>query len=246
MNNWSSIESTWPYHRSSRLVLAKVSPHFTLFYFQEFSRNQFLSLPEARQEKAYQTFLTVDIQTLSRAIAREFRRERRVLERQTEGERQRNHQEILTRLRQKKLQYSAMKVDNNVMMNNILEPGEDEEEVEMTTVANFISILKQQLSTSLQVVSNSEEETETVTTQLPHTWLAEQPRSRGVARTHRGQAAVRAPKSNSSILSSRASQGRKFLSQSPNSISEREKRLNIQRLMYDPRKKLLGRQNRKF
>jgi len=141
-----------------------------------------------------------------------------------------------------------MKVDNNVMMNHILEPEEDEDEVEMTTVENFISILKQQLSTSLQVVSNSEEETETVTTQLPLTWLAEQPRSLGVARTERlhgrGQVSVRAPKSNSSILSARASQGRKFLSKSANSISEREKRLNIQRLMYDPRKKSLGRANR--
>jgi len=215
---------------------------------QEYSRNQFLSLPEPRQEKAYQTFLTVDIQTLTRAIAREFARERRVLERQTEAERERNHQEILRRLREKKLQYSAMKVDNNVMMNHILEPEKDEDEVEMTTVANFISILKQQLSTSLQVVSNSEEEA-TVTTQLPNTWIAEQPRSLGVGRRHnrhssQAQPSVRAPKSNFNIQSPRASQGRKFPSKSPNSISEREKRLNIQRLMYDPRKKLQGRARR--
>ena len=116
----------------------------------------------------------------------------------------------------------------------------------MTTAQNFISILKQQLSTSLQVVSNSEEET--VTTQLPSTWLAEQPRTLGVGRTHRlnslAQPPARTPKSNSSILSSRASVGRKFLSKSPHSISEREKRLNIQRLMYDPRRKLGGRTRR--
>ena len=134
-----------------------------------------------------------------------------------------------------------MKVDNNVMMNHILGPEKDEEEVEMTTVENFISILKQQLSTSLQVVSNSEEEA-TVTTQLPNTQIAEQPRSLGVGRSHRrhnspAKPAVRAPKSNFSLLSARASHGRKFLSKSPNSISEREKRLNIQRLMYDPRRK---------
>ena len=173
-------------------------------------------------------------------------RERRLLERQTEAEKERNHLEILRRLRQKKLQYSAMKVDNNVMMNHILQPEKEEDEVEMTTAQNFISILKQQLSTSLQVVSNSEEET--VTTQLPSTWLAEQPRTLGVGRTHRlnslAQAPARTPKSNSSILSSRASVGRKFLSKSPHSISEREKRLNIQRLMYDPRKKLQGRARR--
>ena len=150
------------------------------------------------------------------------------------------------------MQYSAMKVDNNVMMNHILQPEEEEDEVEMTTVANFISILKQQLSTSLQVVSNSEEETVPVKTQLPHTWLPEQPRSGGVARTDRlnslAQTTVRTPKSNSSVLSARASLrsslGRKFLSKSRDSITEREKRLNIQRLMYDPRRKLLGRARR--
>ena len=232
------------------------SPHLT---FQEYSRNQFLSLPEARQEKAYHTFLTVDIQTLTSAIARELARERRVLERQSEAERERNHQEILRRLREKKLQYSAMKVDNNVMMNHGLDLEKAEDEVEITTAANFISILKQQLSTSLQVASHSEQEEEdekeeeketvTVTTQLPLTWLAEQPRSLGVARSHRltnsrAQSSVRLPKSNSSILTARANQSRKFLSKSANSISEREKRLNIQRLMYDPRKKLLGRARR--
>jgi len=220
---------------------------------QEYSRNQFLSLPEARQEKAYQTFLTVDIQTLTHAIAREFARERRVLDRQTEEEKERNHREILRRIREKKLQYSAMKVDNNVMMNHILGPEKEKEEVEMTTVENFISILKQQLSTSLQVVSNSKEEEVTVTTQLPSpsTWIAEpeQPRSLGVGRSQRrhnipAQPSVRAPKSNFSLLSARASHSRKFLSKSPNSISEREKRLNIQRLMYDPRKKLLARARR--
>lgn len=193
---------------------------------------------------------------MTRAIAREFARERRVLDRQTEEEKERKHREILRRLREKKLQYSAMKVDNNVMMNHILGPEKEEDEVEMTTVENFISILKQQLSTSLQVVSNSKEEKATVTTQLPSsasgsTWIAEQeqPRSLGVGRSHRrhnisAQPAVRAPKSNFSLLSARASHSRKFLSKSPNSISEREKRLNIQRLMYDPRKKLKARARR--
>merc|ERR1719479_547520 len=132
-------------------------------------------------------------------------------------------------------------------MNHILQPEKEEDEVEMTTVANFISILKQQLSTSLQVVSNSEEETVPVKTQLPHTWLPEQPRSGGVARTDRlnnlSQTTVRTPKSNSRA-SLRSSLGRKFLSKSRDSITEREKRLNIQRLMYDPRRKLLGRARR--
>ena len=150
-----------------------------------------------------------------------------------------------------------MKVENNVMMNHGLDLEKAEDEVDITTAANFISILKQQLSTSLQVTSHSEQgeeeeeekETVTVTTQLPLTWLAEQPRSLGVARSHRltnsrAQSSVRLPKSNSSILTARANQSRKFLSKSANSISEREKRLNIQRLMYDPRKKLLGRARR--
>ena len=48
----------------------------TRILLQEYSRNQFLSLPDQRQEKAYNTFITVDIDTLSRAIEREYARER--------------------------------------------------------------------------------------------------------------------------------------------------------------------------
>jgi len=42
---------------------------------QEFSRNQFLTLPPDRQVYAYQAFLNLDIQTLSEAIERELARE---------------------------------------------------------------------------------------------------------------------------------------------------------------------------
>ena len=192
------------------------------------------------------TFLTVDIETLSQAIAREYERERRVLDRQSQEYRDSYHQHIQNRLRQKKLEYSAMQMDNNVMMNDI-SVSEEVEEVEITTSQNFITILKQQLSNSLQLSPTGEEEAET--TQLPTT-LKEEPRSQGGQRTLRLdtppvgdhiKASARVPKSNSSILTARASLVRKFHSKSPPSISEQEKRINIQRLMYDPRRKLVSR-----
>jgi len=220
---------------------------------QEYSRNQFLSLPEARQERAYMTFLTVDIETLSQAIAREYERERRVLDRQSQEYKDSYHQHIQNRLRQKKLEYSAMQMDNNVMMNDISvsEEVKEVEEVEITTSQNFITILKQQLSNSLQLSPTGEEEAGT--TQLPPT-LKEEPRSQGGQRTLRldtppvgdhVKASARVPKSNSSILTARASLVRKFHSKSPPSISEQEKRINIQRLMYDPRRKLVSRSREK-
>ena len=55
-------------------------------FLQEYSRNQFLSLPDDRQEKAYNTFVTVDIETLTKAIEREYSRERLALERRTQQE----------------------------------------------------------------------------------------------------------------------------------------------------------------
>ena len=197
-----------------------------------------LSLPDERQERAYNTFLTVDIDTLSRAIAREHERERLALDGQTQEERDKFRQKIQRRLQEKKIEYSAMEMDNNVMMNDIIL---EVEEVEATTTENFISILKQQLSDSLQLSlsdSSPAGEEETVTTQLPVTWR-EEPRSLGIPRRRTGQEDY--IKSSSSILAARASLVRKIHS-SP-SLSRREKRINIRRLMYDPRRKVRARRN---
>merc|ERR1712106_780044 len=60
---------------------------------QEYSRNQFLSLPDDRQAHAYAVFLSADLQTLSHAIEQELIRERQVLQQESElqriGEQQR-------------------------------------------------------------------------------------------------------------------------------------------------------------
>ena len=162
------------------------------------------------------------------------------LEEQSQEDRDRFQQEILRRIQQKKMKYSAMEIDNNVMMNDIIK----EEELEVTTIANFISILKEQLSNSLQLSlseSSATGEEETLTTQLPP---REEPRSLGLPRSHRlnrvgpedrVKSSSRLPKSSSSILAARASLVRKS---PPPSISSREKRINVRRLMYDPRRKV--------
>merc|ERR1712106_96478 len=60
---------------------------------QEYSRNQFLSLPDDRAAHAYAVFLSADLQTLSHAIERELIREQQVLQQDSElqriGEQQR-------------------------------------------------------------------------------------------------------------------------------------------------------------
>merc|ERR1711892_1084146 len=68
---------------------------------QEYSRNQFLSLPDDRQAHAYAVFLSVDLQTLSHAIEQELIREQQVLQHDSElqriGEQQRQaeHQHLV-------------------------------------------------------------------------------------------------------------------------------------------------------
>merc|ERR1711892_595229 len=60
---------------------------------QEYSRNQFLSLPDDRQAHAYAAFLSADLQTLSHAIEQELIREQQGIQQDSElqriGERQR-------------------------------------------------------------------------------------------------------------------------------------------------------------
>merc|ERR1712106_640372 len=54
---------------------------------QEYSRNQFLSLPDDRQAHAYAVFLSTDLQTLSHAIEQELIREQQVLQQDSELQR---------------------------------------------------------------------------------------------------------------------------------------------------------------
>merc|ERR1711892_379454 len=60
---------------------------------QEFSRNQFLSLPDDRKDHAYAVFLSADLDTLSHAIEQELIREQQGIQQDSElqriGERQR-------------------------------------------------------------------------------------------------------------------------------------------------------------
>merc|ERR1712123_205259 len=66
---------------------------------QEYSRNQFLSLPDDRQAHAYAVFLSADLQTLSHAIEQELIREQQVLQQESElqriGEQQRQTEQHL-------------------------------------------------------------------------------------------------------------------------------------------------------
>merc|ERR1712106_1195014 len=68
---------------------------------QDYSRNQFLSLPDDRQAHAYAVFLSTDLQTLSHAIEQELIREQQVLQHDSElqriGEQQRQaeHQHLV-------------------------------------------------------------------------------------------------------------------------------------------------------
>jgi len=75
---------------------------------QEYSRNQFLSLPPERQEHAYAAFLSADLETLSRAIDREFRRERLAIQQQQQVEQytrqQQQQQQILEQERQREVE----------------------------------------------------------------------------------------------------------------------------------------------
>merc|ERR1712106_778794 len=57
------------------------------FELQEYSRNQFLSLPDDRQAHAYAVFLSADLQTLSHAIEQELIREQQVVQQDSELQR---------------------------------------------------------------------------------------------------------------------------------------------------------------
>ena len=199
--------------------------------------------------------MTVDIETLTAAIQREYGRERRVLAARSRAERRRQEEEIQRLLQEKRMLYSAM---NAEIVTDILDTsvaagagGADH--------ADLILHLKQQLSTSLRAAAEEQPR-----------GLPEQPRSRaqaGPAPTPAAaqsisfervnsadraedfypaatfvQPSVRVPKSHSSALTARASLFAKRLRSGPGgkqrAVSEQRKRTNIQRLMYDPRRKL--------
>ena len=199
--------------------------------------------------------MTVDIETLTAAIQREYSRERRVLAARSRAERRRQEEEIQRLLQEKRMLYSAM---NAEIVTDILDTsvaagagGADH--------ADLIRHLKQQLSTSLRAAAEEQPR-----------GLPEQPRSRapaGPAPTPAAaqsisferfnsadraedfypaatsvQPSVRVPKSHSSALTARASLFAKRLRSGPGgkqrAVSEQRKRTNIQRLMYDPRRKL--------
>ena len=200
--------------------------------------------------------MTVDIETLTEAIQREYSRERRVLAARSRAERRRQQEEIQRLLQEKRMLYSAM---NAEIVTDILDTsvaagagGADH--------ADLIRHLKQQLSTSLRAAA---EESAGQPRGLP-----EQPRSRSPAPAAPAplaaaaaekisfadraedfypaatsvQPSVRVPKSHTSALTARASLFAKRLRAGPGgkqrAVSAQRKRTNIQRLMYDPRRKL--------
>ena len=211
--------------------------------------------------------MTVDIETLTAAIQREYGRERRVLAARSRAERRRQEEEIQRLLQEKRMLYSAM---NAEIVTDILDTSVAAGAGGAGDHADLIRHLKQQLSTSLRAAAE-----ESAGQQQQPRGLPEQPRSRAPATPPPPPAApapaaaqsisferfnsadraedfypaatsvqpsVRVPKSHSSALTARASLFAKRLRFGPGgkqrAVSEQRKRTNIQRLMYDPRRKL--------
>ena len=206
--------------------------------------------------------MTVDIETLTAAIQREYGRERRVLAARSRAERRRQEEEIQRLLQEKRMLYSAM---NAEIVTDILDTSVAAG-AGAADHADLILHLKQQLSTSLRAAAE-----ESAGQQQQPRGLPEQPRSRAPATPPAAaapaaqsisfervnsadraedfypaatsvQPSVRVPKSHSSALTARASLFAKRLRSGPGgkqrAVSEQRKRTNIQRLMYDPRRKL--------
>ena len=200
--------------------------------------------------------MTVDIETLTEAIQREYSRERRVLAARSRAERRRQQEEIQRLLQEKRMLYSAM---NAEIVTDILDTsvaagagGADH--------ADLIRHLKQQLSTSLRAAAEESAGQPRGLPEQPRGLPEEQPRSRSPAPAAAQkisfadraedfypaatsvQPSVRVPKSHTSALTARASLFAKRLRSGPGgkqrAVSAQRKRTNIQRLMYDPRRKL--------
>ena len=110
--------------------------------------------------------MTVDIETLTAAIQREYSRERRVLAARSRAERRRQEEEIQRLLQEKRMLYSAM---NAEIVTDILDTSVAAG-AGAADHADLILHLKQQLSTSLRAAAEEQPR-----------GLPEQPRSRAPA-----------------------------------------------------------------
>ena len=81
---------------------------------QEFSKKQFTSLPEDRQEHAFNMFITLDLETLSQVIGNELVREREALELQREAEEREKQRRLeVLRARQELQEVPRSQTGNN-------------------------------------------------------------------------------------------------------------------------------------
>ena len=143
-------------------------------------------------------------------------------------------------LAEKRMQYSSM---NAEIVTDILDTNSDTDHD-----SDLIQKLKEQLSNSLQVAAAAEEEVKsssrTDPVELPRSSEVKYVRLNDITQDEEYlntsaalKASPRVPKSNSSVLTARASLFARRLSSGHQRLSQQTRRHNIQRLMYDPRRK---------
>ena len=143
-------------------------------------------------------------------------------------------------LAEKRMQYSSM---NAEIVTDILDTNSDADHD-----SDLIQKLKEQLSNSLQVAAIEEEEVKsssrTDPVELPRSSEVKYVRLNDITQDEEYlntpqalKASPRVPKSNSSVLTARASLFARRLSSGHQRLSQQTRRHNIQRLMYDPRRK---------
>ena len=144
-------------------------------------------------------------------------------------------------LAEKRMQYSSM---NAEIVTDILDTNSDTDHD-----SDLIQKLKEQLSNSLQVAAAAEEEevqssSRTDPVELPRSSEVKYVRLNDITQDEEYlntsaalKASPRVPKSNSSVLTARASLFARRLSSGHQRLSQQTRRHNIQRLMYDPRRK---------
>ena len=143
-------------------------------------------------------------------------------------------------LAEKRMQYSSM---NAEIVTDILDTNSDTDHD-----SDLIQKLKEQLSNSLQVAAIEEEEVKsssrTDPVELPRSSEVKYVRLNDITQDEEYlntpqalKASPRVPKSNSSVLTARASLFARRLSSGHQRLSQQTRRNNIQRPMYDPRRK---------
>ena len=143
-------------------------------------------------------------------------------------------------LAEKRMQYSSM---NAEIVTDILDTNSDTDHD-----SDLIQKLKEQLSNSLQVAAAAEEDVKsssrTDPVELPRSSEVKYVRLNDITQDEEYlntsaalKASPRVPKSNSSVLTARASLFARRLSSGHQRLSQQTRRHNIQRLMYDPRRK---------